>query len=560
MPARSARTRLRLEPLADRCLPTTFTVTNLLDGGPGSLRGAVAAANASPGLDAIDFAVTGTIALTTGQLDIADALTVAGPGAAALTVSGNHASRVFRLVGSPTVAIADLTVADGMTVGSPGGGIAMAGGALTLTRCTVTGNDAVGTSSHATDGGPAAGGGLYVAGGTLTLDRCSVSANTAAGGQGWGGVGTQVQYGYGGGRGAGGGLYVAGGTVSVNQSTVSGNWAFGGGGGEADWQWWNYMGDSYGGDGGDAAGGGLCVAGGRLEVRESTVSGNLAGGGGGGNGGFYGWPGTAEGGGMFLVSAAPPRADLDSFTVDHTVDNWPDDIDGPYSLNGQPPPPDLTVGDASVVEGHAGTTALVFPVTLSAASSQPVTVGWATADGTAAAGSDYQAASGTLTFAPGETSKTLTVLVNGDRSGEPNETFVVTLSSPTNAAIADGQGVGTITDDEPRISIGDVTKSEGRKNQKTLFTFTGTLSAAYDQPVTVSFKTIDGTATTGDNDYVAQTGTITFNPGETTKTITIEVKGDNKREADETFSLVLTGATNAEILDGTGLGTIANDD
>ena len=119
MSVRSVRTRLRLEPLADRCLPTTFTVTTLLDGGPGSLRDAVAAANASPGPDAIDFAVTGTITLTTGQLDIADALTVAGPGAAALTVSGNDASRVFRLVSSPTVSIADLTVADGLSSAPP---------------------------------------------------------------------------------------------------------------------------------------------------------------------------------------------------------------------------------------------------------------------------------------------------------------------------------------------------------------------------------------------------------------------------------------------------------
>ena len=79
------------------------------------------------------------------------------------------------------------------------------------------------------------------------------------------------------------------------------------------------------------------------------------------------------------------------------------------------------------------------------------------------------------------------MLVNGDRLAEPNETFFVNLSSPTNATIADGQGVGTIVDDEPRISISDVTKAEGKKGQTTLFTFTVTLSAAYDQPVTMSF-------------------------------------------------------------------------
>src|SRR5205085_8676361 len=114
---------------------------------------------------------------------------------------------------------------------------------------------------------------------------------------------------------------------------------------------------------------------------------------------------------------------------------------------------------------------------------------------------------------------------------EPNETFFVNLSSPINATIADGQGVGTIMDDEPRISISDVTKAEGKKGQTTLFTFTVTLSAAYDQSVTMSYRTVDGTATTGDSDYIAQTGTLTFKPGETTKTITIVVNGDSKKEA-----------------------------
>jgi hypothetical protein len=166
-----------------------------------------------------------------------------------------------------------------------------------------------------------------------------------------------------------------------------------------------------------------------------------------------------------------------------------------------------------------------------------------------------------LTFAPGEMRKTVTVLVNGDRVGEPNETFVVNLNNPTNATIADGQGVGTITDNEPRISITDVSKSEGRKGKTTLFTFTVTLSTPYDQPVTMSFQTVNGTARTSDNDYIAKTGTLTFAPGETTKTITIEVKGDSKKEANETFYLDLFGlSSNALFTKNRGLGTILNDD
>jgi hypothetical protein len=114
---------------------------------------------------------------------------------------------------------------------------------------------------------------------------------------------------------------------------------------------------------------------------------------------------------------------------------------------------------------------------------------------TASAGSDYAAASGTVTINPGETGKTITVLVNGERLGEVNETFSVNLSQATNGFLSDGQGVGTIVDGEPRISIRDVTKSEGKKGNTTVFTFTVTLSAAYDQAITMSFRTANGTAT-----------------------------------------------------------------
>jgi len=223
--------------------------------------------------------------------------------------------------------------------------------------------------------------------------------------------------------------------------------------------------------------------------------------------------------------------------------------------------PRLQIGDATVTEGNTGTVSATFTVTLSAASNQPITVAYATADHNATAGSDYQAASGTLTFAPNEISKTFTVLVIGDRLPEPSEYFVVNLSGPSNAGIADGQGVGIITDDdEPRVSISDVTKSEGRNGQTTLFTFTVTLSAPSATPVTVNYSTVNGTAAAG-SDYEAATGTLTFAPGETTKTITIKVKGDRTKEADETFYLDLFGvSSNALILDAQGIGTILNDD
>lgn len=214
-PRRPRPPRLAVEAVDARCLPSTFTVTNLLDSGAGSLRAAVVAANANPGADTIDFAMTGTIALTSGQLDITDSVTINGPGAGALTVSGNDASRVLNITGAPTVTIANLTVANGLTSDSPGGGLSMAGGTVTLDHVTVSGNRAYGT--YGDYGGNGVGGGLYIAGGTLTLDRCTVSGNSAVGGSS---VGAYAGTGNPGGWGAGGGLYVAGGSIHVNQSTL----------------------------------------------------------------------------------------------------------------------------------------------------------------------------------------------------------------------------------------------------------------------------------------------------------------------------------------------------
>jgi len=220
--------------------------------------------------------------------------------------------------------------------------------------------------------------------------------------------------------------------------------------------------------------------------------------------------------------------------------------------------PALSVGSVTVAEGNAGTTAAVFPVTLSAPFAKTVSVGYATANGTASAGTDYVAATGTVSFAPGDTSKTITVLVNGDTAPEAGETFTLTLSGPTNAVLGAAVGTGTIAnDDAATLSIGNVSVTEG--NAGTSAAFTVTLSPASAQTVTVAFATADGTATAG-SDYTAASGTLTFEPGETTKTIPVAVIGDTAFEPNETFSVTLSGPTNASLVAATGSATLVNDD
>lgn len=223
-------------------------------------------------------------------------------------------------------------------------------------------------------------------------------------------------------------------------------------------------------------------------------------------------------------------------------------------------PASLTVSDVTLIEGNAGTQNAIVPVSLSALSPQTVTVNYNTANGTALAGSDYQALSGKLTFAPGQTSKAILIPVSCDRLGESDETFFVRIHGAKNAKIADGTGVVTVVDDEPRLSISNAVATEGNSGT-TLLTFTVSLSAAYDEAVTVNFATQDGTATTADNDYVAAWGTLTFAPGETSKTITVEVVGDTTPEPEEEFFVNLSGASiNALILDAQGFGRILDDD
>jgi methionine-rich copper-binding protein CopC len=184
------------------------------------------------------------------------------------------------------------------------------------------------------------------------------------------------------------------------------------------------------------------------------------------------------------------------------------------------------------------------------------------------ADSDYQPVTATtLAFAAGETSKQFTVQVNGDTTVESDETFTVELSNASGATIGDGSGLGTIGNDDgggppptPSLSIGDASVAEGGLGAVTPLVFTVRLSAASAGPVTVDFATQNGNAI-APMDYTAVSATtLTFNPGETSKQVTVLVTGDADVEPDETFTVNLSNASGATIAGGQATGTIVNDD
>ena len=220
---------------------------------------------------------------------------------------------------------------------------------------------------------------------------------------------------------------------------------------------------------------------------------------------------------------------------------------------GAAPMPTLSIGDATVTEGEAGAADLQFTVTLSQVVPQPVTVNFTSADGTATAGSDYVIAYGTLIFPPGTISQTLIARVLGDRVLEADETFTVNLSGASQATIADGQGVGTIQDDDPQgLSIADIRVNEGRSAR-----FTVTLAPANPtQTVTVFFVTGNGTATFP-ADFPFTNGTLTFPPGVTTRSIDIPVFADSVHEpVPEVFTMDLGNPTNAQLAYGHAEATV----
>ena len=229
-----------------------------------------------------------------------------------------------------------------------------------------------------------------------------------------------------------------------------------------------------------------------------------------------------------------------------------------WSFTTVSPTVQFQVPAATVNEDVAGGSATVT-VTLNAPSSLPVSVTYASADGTATAGSDYTAVSGTLIFAPGETAKAITVPILDDGTAENPETFNVTLSAPTNAGLGTSTTTLTIADDEgpPALSFDPVLLSADEEN--TSVTLRVRLSHPSANQVQVDYATADNTAT-ANSDYVPVSGTLTFAPGETTKTFTVTLFEDTIDEPDEALRVTLSNPANAALGSAEATVTILDDD
>lgn len=599
-----------------------FLVTTTNDSGAGSLRQAVANANALPGTDTITFsdgtdgtvnftdAVQDTIVLTSGQVTISSNLIVLGGAANRVAVNGGGTSRVFEIEPAANVRFVGLTVTNGGGV-THGGGI-LNRGDLVVIGCAISNNTASGLGAG---GGGLASGAVSESGASTTVVNSTFSGNSAVFG---GGASNQASNtltifnstfsGNTATQGAGGGLS-NGGTATVTGSTLSANSAFVGGGGV-----WGDSGTLVLGNtlvAGNTATGGSPDVGRGFVGGLTSNGGNLI-----GNGqdtaNAVTWLGTdltgttaaplnpllgalADNGGstrtMALLSGSPAlnaglaaNVPADTFDLDGDLDTAePIPFDqrgagflraigtvdiGAFELQKSV---SITALDAAKAEGNGGgTTNFTFTVARTGDLADSVTLDW-TVTGSGvnqAAAADFAATTGQVTLNATEGSKVVNVVVNADNIVEPAEGFTITLSNPTNGYVLNGATAdGTINNDDSATILltGGTAKDEGNTGTTT-YTFTATLSQPVQGGVSVAYTTSDGTATVADNDYTDNDGSLNF-PGSVAneqRTFDVLVTGDNKVEANEDFTAALgavTGGHGAVTVGGTSqAGTITNDD
>lgn len=532
----------------------TFTVTNLNDNGAGSLRQAIVDANNAAGADAVTFqaGLTGTIALTTGQLYISDSVDIQGPGSAVLTVSGNNASRVFYLYNSDAlidVSISGLTITGGSA--NIGAGIVDFDENLTLDHVAITGNQAsnnggglwaigsdysltirdsaVSGNTASTDGGGVY---LYDSGGPILIQRTTISNNQAV-------------------NGSGGGIYLYGpdDDVTIEDSTISGNTAAIAGGGV-------YLYDTDGGavtlrgttiSGNDAAYGGGLFSNSTddpIVIQSSTISGNQA--------------TVGPGGGIFLYSF------YDSFTIEHS-----------------------TIAGNSSADAGGGLFTYTGPVTVDHT---------ILADNTGSKGNEDVATAGDgsidLSFSLVEAPGTANITDNGGNvlnqdpqlgplqdNGGPTQTQKPAGTSPavnagdpafTPPPSTDQRGLPRVAGG--RIDIGAVEINAGTI-QLTVstanvgeaagtVTITATRTGGADGAVSVAYTTVNGTAT-APADYATAAGTLNWADQDSApKSFQVTIVNDTLDEPDETFNVVLSAPTGGATLGAitTETVTILDDD
>ena len=241
-----------------------------------------------------------------------------------------------------------------------------------------------------------------------------------------------------------------------------------------------------------------------------------------------------------------------TYTDPETGDGDTYEWDSRYDSTTLVPVKTISVSDASISEGDN----LVFTVTKTPATSQAYSVQYATAYGSAVS-SDFTSSSGSVTFNAGQTAQTVSIATHEDSVYESNEFMNINLSNPSSGStISDGHAYGTITNDDtpPTFSINDVSVSEGGNLS---FTVIKNGASSFTHSV---YQNVTGGSASAD-DYGSTLGQLNFVPGETSKTIVVTTNEDSTFEDDETVVISLSEPTNgATIADGTGVGTISNDD
>lgn len=223
------------------------------------------------------------------------------------------------------------------------------------------------------------------------------------------------------------------------------------------------------------------------------------------------------------------------------------------------PSPKISISDESIIEGDSGISQMTFTVSLSRTSTKSVTVDWATQEDTATGDVDYLSNSDTLTFAPGELTKTISISIVGDTDVELREQFKVVLSNPTNSILETPFGTGDIiSEDLPSVTVDDVSIIEGNSGYKSVY-FTLSLNEIHSENVTIAYTTEDGTAKAG-GDYQAVNGFLVIPSGQRAGSIRVNVIGDNFIEDNEQFYLRLNSSVQATIVDDSATATIINDD